>query len=81
MIEKQRYSIRKLGVGVGSILIGLTIYSNANVASASEKNSNNYGIDTSIENEKNYRANTINSSILEITSEDKGSVESEVTDE
>ena len=38
MRERQRFSIRKLGVGVGSVLIGLTIFATSgNVASADER--------------------------------------------
>ncbi|WP_210619558.1 YSIRK-type signal peptide-containing protein, partial [Mammaliicoccus lentus] len=46
MRERQRFSIRKFGVGVGSVLIGLTIFATSgNVAAADEKQNNegNFG--------------------------------------
>ncbi|MBW0765433.1 YSIRK-type signal peptide-containing protein, partial [Mammaliicoccus fleurettii] len=46
MREKQRFSIRKLGMGVGSVLIGLTIFAaSGGVADASVKQNNTVDVE------------------------------------
>ncbi|OAO25041.1 hypothetical protein AXY37_12915 [Mammaliicoccus lentus] len=58
MRERQRFSIRKFGVGVGSVLIGLTIFATSgNVAAADEKQNNegNFGSVASGENTGDIR--------------------------
>ncbi|MER2036477.1 YSIRK-type signal peptide-containing protein, partial [Mammaliicoccus vitulinus] len=52
MRKKMRYSIRKFAVGVGSVLIGLTLYSGVNTVEASENSrETTFNISNSASNE------------------------------